>query len=347
MLYVTTREKHDAYTASRALTEERAPDGGFYLPLNLPRFDKSQLSALTSESFGECVAQILNHFFSCRLTGWDVEQCAGRHPVRCVAVNPKTVVAETFRNIRWDYSHLEETLSLLVCHRMDVPYGKTSWFRIAARIAVLFALYGEMIKEGVLELGQKFDVSAPVADFTAPMAIWYAREMGLPVANIICACNDNGAVWDLIHTGHLRTDAPTVSTTTPLADYGVPHEIERLIFGTLGVDEAIRFSQIAQKGGQYAIAPFAMDILRNGLFSAVVSSSRVSSLVPSAYSTCRYVMGPYTVLAYGALMDYRAKSGERRPAMILADRSPVCDSTFVVKSLNITALELKERIEMS
>jgi len=170
-------------------------------------------------------------------------------------------------------------------------------------------------------------------------------QMGLPVANIICACNDNGAVWDLIHTGHLRTDVPTARTTTPLADFAVPAELERLIFGKLGIDEAMRFGHLALEGGQYTLASFAMDILRNGMFAAVVSSDRVAALVPSAYSTCRYVMGPYTVLAYGALMDYRSRTGERRPALILADRSPVCDSTFVAKALNISAFELKQRIE--
>jgi len=345
MLYVTTREKHDAFTATKALTEDRGPNGGLYLPMNLPHFDKAQLTALTTQSFGDCVAQILNQFFSCRLTGWDVEQCAGRHPVRCLTVGPRTIVAEAFRNIRWDYAHLEEALSLLVCHRMDVPFGTTSWFRIAARIAVVFALYGEAVKTGALDTRQTFDVSVPTGDFTAPMAFWYAREMGLPVANIICACNDNGAVWDLIHTGHLRTDVPTARTTTPLADFAVPAELERLIFGKLGIDEAMRFGHLALEGGQYTLASFAMDILRNGMFAAVVSSDRVAALVPSAYSTCRYVMGPYTVLAYGALMDYRSRTGERRPALILADRSPVCDSTFVAKALNISAFELKQRIE--
>lgn len=347
MLYVTTREKHDAYTASKALTEDRGPDDGLYLPFNLPVFDRTQIGALAAESFGECVAQILNHFFACRLTGWDVEQCTGRHPVRCVATSRKTVVAETFRNIRWDYSHLEETLSLLVCNRMDVPYGTTSWLRIAARIAVAFGLYGEMIKAGTLDAEQTFDVSVPTGDFTAPMAFWYAREMGLPVANIVCACNDNSAVWDLLHLGNLRTDTQSVKTVTPLVDIAVPLEIERLIFGTLGVEQAQCFSHTAEEGGQYILTPEALDKLRSGLFAAVVSSDRVSSLIPSAYSTTGYVMGPYTVLAYGALMDYRARTGERRPALILADRSPVCDSAFVVESLNTTASELKERIEMS
>lgn len=347
MLYVTTREKHDAYTATKALKEDRGPDGGLYLPFNLPRLDTAQLAALGAEGFGATAAQILNLFFSCRLTGWEVEMCVGKRPVCIAALNPKTFAAETYHNIEWDYQHLENALFRLVSQRMELSGRCTSWFRIAIRIAVVFALYGEMLKTGTLEAGQSFDASVPTGDFTAPMALWYAREMGLPVANIICACNENNAVWDLIHLGQLRTDTPAVKTATPLVDVGVPDELERLIFGVFGIDEVRRYSQIAAMGGQYLLTPEALDKLRKGLFAAVVSSDRVSSLMPSAYSTWGYIMGPYTVLAYGALMDYRAKTGESRPAVFLADRCAVCDGAFVSDALNITEAELKEQIEMS
>ena len=38
MLYVTTRNNRDAYTARRALTENRGPDGGFFVPFREPVF---------------------------------------------------------------------------------------------------------------------------------------------------------------------------------------------------------------------------------------------------------------------------------------------------------------------
>ena len=46
MLYVTTRIGEDAFTASRALAESRGPDGGFYVPMRLPRFNRDQIVEL-------------------------------------------------------------------------------------------------------------------------------------------------------------------------------------------------------------------------------------------------------------------------------------------------------------
>lgn len=345
MLYVSTRQKNDAYTASRALKEDRCGNGGLYLPYNLPRIDRTQMRGMIAGGFGECVAQILNLFFACRLTGWEVEQFAGRHPVRAVRLNPMTIAAETFRNIGWDYKHLEKSLCQLVCYRMDVPNVSTSWFRMAARIAVVFAAYAEMRRNGLLSEDEKFDISVPTGDFSAPMALWYAREMGMPISNIVCACNDNSVTWDFIHQGQLRTDAPTIKTVTPLVDCGHPVEVERLIYGILGTDGAMRYSFACDQGSQFRLLPHEIEKVNKGFFAAVISSGRVGSLIPSAYSTFRYVMGPYTVLTYGALMDYRARTGERRPAVILAERSPVCDATFVANSLGVTMAELKQRIE--
>ncbi len=39
MLYITTRNLHDAYTAHRAITSERCPNGGCFVPFRLPYFD--------------------------------------------------------------------------------------------------------------------------------------------------------------------------------------------------------------------------------------------------------------------------------------------------------------------
>ena len=46
MLYVTTRVRGDAFTAMHALTENRGPGGGFFVPLRLPHLDAYQIAEL-------------------------------------------------------------------------------------------------------------------------------------------------------------------------------------------------------------------------------------------------------------------------------------------------------------
>ena len=53
MLYLTTRDKFDTHTAYRALREDRAPNGGFYLPFRMPVFSAEELAQLKNKSFGQ------------------------------------------------------------------------------------------------------------------------------------------------------------------------------------------------------------------------------------------------------------------------------------------------------
>ena len=60
MLYVTTRNKEEVYTAHKTLTENRAADGGFFVPFRMPVFSKEEIASLEKKSFGHCVAEVLN-----------------------------------------------------------------------------------------------------------------------------------------------------------------------------------------------------------------------------------------------------------------------------------------------
>ena len=93
------------------------------------------------------------------------------------------------------------------------------------------------------------------------MAVWYARQMGLPVANIICGCYQNSSVWELLHLGEAHTDE-------------LPEELERLVFGTLGIEEVKRY---CGQTGTYRLLTADLERLRKGLFAAVVSQERVDA----------------------------------------------------------------------
>jgi threonine synthase len=344
MLYLTTRDKFDTHTAYRAMREDRAPNGGFYLPFRMPVFTGEELAQLKSKSFGQNVAEVLELFFGCGLSGWDVEFAIGRYPVKLTALGQRIWAGELWHNQENSYAHLERALCDRICPDLlgkPVP----SWMKIAVRIAALFALYGEMLRGCAVEPEKTFDIALPAGDFSAAMAVWYTRQMGLPVENIICGCNENSAVWELLHIGELRTDAAAVKTATPEADIGVPDELERLVCAALGAVEAQRYVEICGRGGVYSPRPGMLDPLRKGMYGAVVSGERLLGLIPSVYRTGGYVLDPYSALAYGGLQDYRAKTGTHRTALLLCDRSPLCDRALVCAATGFSEKELKSRLE--
>ena len=98
MLYVTTRVRGDAFTAIHALTENRGPEGGFFVPLRLPRLNAHQIAELEKKPFAHTVAEILNQFFGTQIDGHEMELGIGRYPVKLIGLNGKATVAKTWHN---------------------------------------------------------------------------------------------------------------------------------------------------------------------------------------------------------------------------------------------------------
>ncbi len=341
MLYATTRNKSDVETAYKTVHLDCASDGGLFTPFRLEAFDKAVIEALKGRSFGQNMAQILNFFFSCGLTGWDLEFAIGRSPVQLHTITHRILIAESWHNSQWKFDHVVQLISDRLCREGERP---TNWVCIAVRIAALFATYGQLLSAGQIAQGEVLDVAVTTGDFSVPMAAWYARKMGLPIGNIVCGCNANGGVWDLLHHGQMATGGIAVKTVTRDADVVVPRNLERLVFETLGREEARRFLACCQTGGLYELNPLQLEQLRKGMFAAVSSDSRVETIIHSVCRTSNYIFSPYSALAYGSLLDYRAKTGESRNALLLAERSPTCDVERVAAFLRVEPAEVFRRM---
>ena len=340
MLYITTRSKNDAFTAHRTMNQDRGPDGGLFVPFRMPIFEREQILDLANKPFGQNVADILNLFFTTHLTGWDVDMTIGRHPIQFRSMNYRIMVAELWHNMDWNFARCVRTLAQRIHPDGDIIGAHSNWVEIAVRIAVLFGVFGELLRTQQVEMDRPVNVALASGSFAGPMAVWYGRQMGLPIGTIICGCNENGAAWDLLHRGELDTDTLAVSTTTPDCDF----YLERLIYGACGHEETMRYCWSCTEGGTYIPSEADFEAIRQGMFAAVVSGVRVDTIVPSVYRTNEYILDPYGALAYGALSDYRARTGISGPALLLSEKSPICSADMVAGKLRITVSELKRRL---
>lgn len=345
MLYVTTRVKNDTFTAFHALNEDRGPEDGFFAPLRLNRFSDREIKVMGEKSFALNVAEIVNLLFGTRLDSWAIEFAIGRYPVKLTNVGNRTMVAETWHNPAWRFERLARGIEKAIRQSDDICAVPTDWLMTGSRIAVLFGIFGDLMKSGTASEDAPIDVVVPTGDFSAPMACWYARQMGLPIHNVLCCCNENGGAWSLIHKGELRTDATLIQTETPLCDHVFPAGLERLIFGTLGIEETVEFTEVCRKGGNYYLEPHQLQALRSGIYAAVVSRRQMESAVSSLWSSTGYLADPYTALCVGGIGSYRSKSGESRTALVISEESPTHYLPLLARCLGTTAAELKKAID--
>lgn len=332
MLYISTRSK-DTYTAARTLTMDSAPDGGLFVPFQMP---KLALSDLRGKSQAGCIALVLNLFFHAKLTEADIENVIGTDPLSVRTIDRKVTVIQLWNRSYPEFSKLGYALYKLLCQ--DVPPCKqtTQWPKIAITIAVFAAIIAQTAP------GREVDVAVNAGDFLTPMALYYCRQMGLPVGTILCTVNENSTLWDFFTNGQLSCGASVVHTDLPLLDVALPDQLERLIFAIKGMDGATEFVDISKQGRLYKIDKEDLTCLVDGFAVSVVSAQRVPSMIHKIYTTNTYVLDTYGALTFGALQDYRATSGDIRQTLLFSAYDPMVHRTAVAGALNIPEYKLSE-----
>ena len=345
MLYVTTRNRQRNYLALRVLEDSLGPDGGRFLPVVFPRYPPERICALRGRSFGEILAEILGCFFPAGVEARDVNFCVGREPLVIRPMDYRVLVAEPWHNPGWSLSRAVETLSGRLTGRPASQSPPTEWVEIAVRIGVLFALFGMLMGQGLADWDDPVDLAVAAGDFVTPMAGWYARKMGLPIGRIVCGCNANDALWELLNRGEVKTGGTALETNTPKGDILCPPCLERLIHDCYGPGEARRFSDILSMGGAYCL-PGEDARLGESLYSAVIGDRRVERLLDSVSRRGAGILSPYGALAYGGLLDYRAGTGCVRTAVIFTEESPIRCKETVCRAMGITETELRQRLHI-
>lgn len=307
MLYLSTRNKADSFTAHKVLRAAAAPDGGMFVPMQLPVQDDVALAAFERMSFGETAATVLNLFFGTQLTGWDVDFAIGRQALDLVSAGYKVSLAESWHNPAGTHAYLLQRLHNLVTGEKYSATAPNLWFQTVVNIAVLFGIYGKYARQEIYE----FDVAVETGDLQLLLAIRYAQRMGLPVRKIILGSIDGDGLWEFLSHGDYQTNRKEILSG-----------FEALLWLEFGYSEVQTYTCAVQNKRTYRLKELKLDQFRKDMFTTVVGDSRVKNVIDSTLRTNNYHMECSTARAFGALQDYRAKTGENKNTLLFAQNAP-------------------------
>ena len=299
-----------SYTAYRALHEDRAPDGGFFIPYRVPVFSTTEITEMSKKTFGERIAHILNVFFPIALSGWDVDFAIGRHPYKLVTMNHRVYIAELWHNLQTSFQYLEDSLYIKLCEDQNQTAQPTTWAKIAIRISILFSLCCELRTNGI----KTVDVAGVAGDYSFLIAMWYVAKMGMPMGKFICTSDENGGAWEFFHNGEFHPNNKENKNGLLI--------LEMLIYELFGQDGMLSYIQTLEEGTTFALNEEELLTLNSFVESVVVSRSRCKELIKSIYRTHNYTAEPYLAMAYAGLQNYRSGSGESRTALMLSEFCP-------------------------
>ena len=214
-----------------------------------------------------------------------------------------------------------------------------NWGRVLPQVVYYISAYCDLVREGKLKLGDKFHVCVPTGNFGNILAAYYAKKMGLPIDKLICASNANNVLTDFLQTGVYDRNRPFYNTASPSMDILISSNLERLLFDLTGSDEEVRgYMASLNATGRYEVSQKVKDAVRAQFVSGFCDDARTLNTIEKVFHNTGYLMDTHTAVAYTVLQDYRAKTADDTPAVVVSTASPFkfCDS--VLTALGVTEL---------
>ncbi len=184
-----------------------------------------------------------------------------------------------------------------------------NWGRLLPQIVYYLSGYAELVAEGAVSAGDPIDVCVPTGNFGNILAAWYAKQMGAPIQNLLCASNENRVLTDFINTGiYDISDRAFVLTPSPSMDILVSSNLERQLFELSGRNGDAIASWMADLNTERRFeADEATVAAMQACFKAAsVSNADCLGAIKDVFDEHGYLMDPHTAVSYLAAMRLRS-----------------------------------------
>ena len=206
--------------------------------------------------------------------------------------------------------------------------------RLVPQVVYYVYAYAKMYANGEVAKGEKINVVVPTGNFGNILAAFYAKQMGLPIAKLICASNENKVLFDFFRTGVYDRNRDFILTTSPSMDILISSNLERLIYRIAGNSEAAdrELMQDLAKDGKYEITD-AMKKELADFYGNYASEQETADAIAKLYSDTGYVIDTHTAVAAAVYGKYREETYDETKTVIASTASPYKFTSSVLAAI--------------
>ncbi len=196
--------------------------------------------------------------------------------------------------------------------------------RLVPQVVYYFSAYADLVRQGAVACGDAVNFCVPTGNFGNILAGYYARCMGLPVNRLICASNRNNVLTDFFNSGIYSTHRTFFRTLSPSMDILVSSNLERLLYEAADRDgELIKVWMNQLKTcGSYSVGDQRREWLEALFWGDCADNKDTLAEIGKRFSQDGYLMDPHTAVAGHVLRQYRARTNDSTPTVIVGTANP-------------------------
>ena len=188
-----------------------------------------------------------------------------------------------------------------------------NWGRVLAQVVYYFS--------SAVSLGaphREISFTVPTGNFGDIFAGYIAKQMGLPIADLVVATNQNDILHRTLETGAYTKEGVTPSIS-PSMDIQVSSNFERALFYAYGGDGAAVAAQMDDlKSGGFEISQGAYQYLRDTFMSGRASEEETSAAIKTYLAKHGELLCPHSAVGVHVAEDHLGAT----PMITLATAHP-------------------------
>ena len=207
--------------------------------------------------------------------------------------------------------------------------------RLVPQIVYYVYAYSKLFAQGAVAKDEKINIVVPTGNFGNILAAFYAKNMGLPVAKLICASNENKVLYDFFTTGEYDKNREFILTNSPSMDILISSNLERLIYKIAGND-AEKNSELMKElttDGVYTITDDMKAKLAE-FYGGYATEAETAATIKKVYESDDYIIDTHTAVAATVYEKYVAETGDKTPTVIASTASPYKFTRSVMNAID-------------
>lgn len=207
--------------------------------------------------------------------------------------------------------------------------------RLTPQVVYYFKAYADLVNQKTIKNGDLVNFVVPTGNFGNILAGYFAKMMGLPIAKLVCASNENNVLTEFMHTGCYNRNRVFKKTNSPSMDILISSNLERLLYllSECNSEEVNQYMTNLKETGKYQICNEMLSKLHNEFYAGFATNEETQKMIHDVYQSTHYLMDTHTAVAYKVCDDFKQAKVNSYPNIILSTASPYKFTQSVYESL--------------
>ena len=238
-------------------------------------------------------------------------------------------------NVKRMFNDVDLRKKLLTHHMQFSSANSMNIGRLVPQVVYYVYAYAQLVKAGHIKNGDKVNFTVPTGNFGNILAASYAKQMGVPIAKLICASNENKVLFDFFTTGCYDRNRDFILTTSPSMDILISSNLERLIYQTAGRDaeKNNEFMKELNTNGVYTITDDMKEQMKD-FYGNYATEEETAQTIKEVYNKADYIIDTHTAVAASVYKKYEKETGDTTKTVIASTASPYKFTRSVMNAID-------------